>query len=198
MKLKRMNTTEIRYRQATPADAMALAELINFAGEGLPLYLWERMAEPGESAWDVGRRRARRDEGAFSYRNAVVAERGGRVVAGLVTYRVAEEPEVIDAETPGIFVPLLELENRVPGSWYVNVLAVYPLHRGRGLGGTLLEIAAEQARENGSRGESIIVSDANTGARRLYERSGYRFVDQRPMVKDDWENPGENWVLLAK
>lgn len=198
MKLKRMTKSEIRYRQATPADAGALAELINFAGEGLPLYLWERMAEPGESAWDVGRRRARRETGAFSYRNAVVAERAGRVVGGLVTYRVADEPETIDAETPGIFVPLIELENRVPGSWYVNVLAVYPLHRGRGLGGQLLEIAAEQARENDSRGESIIVSDANTGARRLYERVGYRTIDQRPMVKDDWENPGENWVLLVK
>ena len=28
------------YRRATPEDAGALAELINFAGEGLPLYLW--------------------------------------------------------------------------------------------------------------------------------------------------------------
>ena len=111
---------------------------------------------------------------------------------------MAEEAEVIDAETPGIFVPLIELENMVPGSWYVNVLAVYPLHRGRGLGGQLLEIATGQAREDGSRGESIIVSDANTGARRLYERMGYRYVDQRPMVKDDWQNPGENWVLLVK
>lgn len=193
-----MNDTDFHTRQATPADADALAELINFAGEGLPLYLWERMAEPGESPWDVGRRRAQRETGAFSYRNAVVAERGGRIVAGLVTYRVAEEPEVIDAETPGIFVPLIELENMVPGSWYVNVLAVYPEFRGQGLGSLLLEVAAEQARENASRGESIIVSDANTGARRLYERSGYRFVDQRPLVKDDWENPGENWVLLVK
>ncbi len=193
-----MNDTDIRTRQATPADAEALAKLINFAGEGLPLYLWERMAEPGESAWEVGRRRAQRDTGAFSYRNAVVAERGGQIVAGMVTYRVADEPEAIDAETPGIFVPLIELENMVPGSWYVNVLAVFPEQRGQGLGSKLLELAAEQARENGGKGESIIVSDANTGARRLYERSGYRFVDQRPMAKDDWENPGENWVLLVK
>ncbi|GAB4231230.1 MAG: hypothetical protein Tsb0032_37490 [Kiloniellaceae bacterium] len=198
MKLKRMTHSDIRYRQATPADAAALAELINFAGEGLPLYLWDRMAEPGETAWEVGRRRARRESGGFSYRNAVVAERAGRVAAGLITYRVDDQPTVIDAETPGLFVPLIELENLVPGSWYVNVLAVYPLHRGRGVGGQLLEVAAAQARENASRGESIIVSDANSGARRLYERCGFRFVDQRPMVKDDWENPGENWVLLAK
>lgn len=186
------------FRRATPADADALAELINFAGEGLPLYLWDKMREPGETAWDVGRRRAQRESGAFSYRNAVVAERAGRVIAGMVTYRVADEPEAIDAETPGIFVPLLELENLALGSWYVNVLAVYPEFRGQGLGRQLLEIAGEQARENASSGESIIVSDNNTGARRLYERCGYRYIAQRPIVKDGWENPGKNWVLLVK
>ena len=53
-------------RPARPEDAEALAELINYAGEGLPIYLWERMAESGETVWDVGRRRARREEGAFS------------------------------------------------------------------------------------------------------------------------------------
>ena len=71
-------------RAATPEDAAALAELIDLAGEGLPLYLWERMAEPGETAWDVGRRRARRESGAFSYRNAVVAERHGKTAGCLV------------------------------------------------------------------------------------------------------------------
>jgi hypothetical protein len=39
------------FRQATPGDAPALAELVNLAGEGLPLYLWTSMAEPGESAF---------------------------------------------------------------------------------------------------------------------------------------------------
>lgn len=189
---------ETSVRAATPDDAAALAEFINFAGEGLPVYLWERLAEPGETAWDVGRRRARRDVGAFSYRNAVVAERGGRVAAGLVTYRLADEPTEIDGETPAIFVPLLELENMVPGCWYVNVLAAYPEFRGQGLGSLLLDVAAQQARDNGARGEAIIVSDANHGARRLYERSGYRTVAERPMVKDDWQNPGTHWVLLKK
>ena len=36
------------FRRATPDDATALAELIDFAGEGLPTYLWAKMAEPGE------------------------------------------------------------------------------------------------------------------------------------------------------
>ncbi len=187
------------FRRATPDDAPALAELINFAGEGLPLYLWAQMAEPGESAWDVGRRRALREQGSFSYRNAVVAEVDGGVVASLVGYPLPDEPDPIDYGTmPPMFVPLQELENLAPGTWYVNVLATYPQHRGMGYGTRLLGLAERLAEAAGKAGLSIIVSDANAGARRLYERCGYREVATRATVKEQWENPGENWVLLVK
>jgi hypothetical protein len=45
---------------------------------------------------------------------------------------------------------------------------------------------------------SIIVADTNTGARRLYERCGYREVARRRMVKDGWQHPGSDFVLLTK
>jgi hypothetical protein len=35
-------------RRAAVADAAALAEFINFAGEGLPLYFWRQRARDGE------------------------------------------------------------------------------------------------------------------------------------------------------
>jgi ribosomal protein S18 acetylase RimI-like enzyme len=194
-----MELVEPPFRHATLGDAHALAELINFAGEGLPLYLWERMAEPGETAWDVGRRRARREEGSFSYRNAIVAEEAGRIVACLIGYPLPDEPEPIDlAQTPPLFVPLQELENLAPGTWYVNVLATYPEHRGLGHGTRLLQLAEALAAGGGRTGLSIIVSDANAGARRLYRRCGYVERASRPMVKDGWENMGTGWVLLVK
>jgi ribosomal protein S18 acetylase RimI-like enzyme len=187
------------FRHATLDDAHALAELINFAGEGLPLYLWERMAEPGETAWDVGRRRARREEGSFSYRNAILAEDAGRIVACLIGYKLPHEPEPIDpAQTPPMFVPLQELENLAPGTWYVNVLATYPEHRGSGHGTRLLRLAEGLAAGAGRAGLSIVVSDANAGARRLYRRCGYVERASRPMVKDGWKNAGTDWVLLVK
>jgi ribosomal protein S18 acetylase RimI-like enzyme len=187
------------FRRATPGDAHALAELIDFAGEGLPSYLWGRMAEPGEGVWDVGRRRARREEGGFSYRNAVLREEDGRVVACLIGYPLPDGPEPIDlAQTPPMFVPLQELENLAPGTWYVNVLATYPGHRGHGHGTRLLGLAEELAAASGSEGLSIIVSDANAGARRLYERRGYRVAAERAMVKEEWANAGANWLLLLK
>ena len=44
-------------RPATPNDDAVLAELINQAGHGLALYLWSRLAEAGQSPWQVGQRR---------------------------------------------------------------------------------------------------------------------------------------------
>ena len=187
------------YRPATPADAAALADLANFAGEGLPLYLWERIRGHGETAWEHGRRRAARETGAFSYRNAVVAEVGGKCAACLIGYPQPDDPEPIDyAAMSPMFVPLQELENLAPGTWYVNVLATYPQYRGQGFGTRLLGIAEDIARQNRKTGLSIIVSDANHGARRLYQRCGYLEAGERLKVKDSWENEGRSWVLLTK
>ena len=193
--------TELKppFRPATPDDAAALAELANFAGEGLPLYVWERIKAPGETAWEHGRRRAERETGAFSYRNAVVAEIGGKCAACLIGYPQADAPEPIDYEAmPPMFVPLQELENLACGTWYVNVLAAYSEYRGQGLGTKLLAIAEDIARDTGKAGLSIIVSDSNEGARRLYRRCGYREVGERAKVKESWQTEGRNWVLLTK
>lgn len=161
-------------RPARIEDAPILAELVNYAGDGLPLHLWGKMAEPGERAWDVGRRRAGRPEGGFSYRNATIIEHRGACAGYLIGYEIPDAPEPIGIDVPAMFVPLQELENLAPGIWYVNVLAVRPQFRGLGLGTRLLDCADETGRALGKRGMSVIVSDANPGARRLDERCGYR------------------------
>lgn len=187
------------HRWATPNDATAMAALVNIAGEGLPLYLWTQLAEPDESPWQVGMARARRESGSFSYRNTVVREVDGHVAACLISYGIDDNPPAVDwSAIPPMFVPLQELENQVPGTWYVNVLATSPQYRGRGYGRDLLAIADTLARRAGKRGLSIIVADSNRGARRLYERQGYQEQSQRRMVKAGWQGPGDNWVLLVK
>lgn len=189
----------ITIRKATPDDVGALAELANFAGEGMPLYLWERMAEEGTSAWDYGRARACREEGDFSYRNAVIAEIDGSVAACLIGYEISGKPEAIDYETmPEMFVPLQELENLCPGHWYTDILSAYPQYRGQGIGTALLAHAEMKALKSACAGFAIIVSDANKGAQRLYERCGYSEHASRKMVKENWKNPGRKWVLLVK
>jgi len=187
------------YRYATPDDALAMTELVNIAGEGLPLHLWTTLAEPEGSPWDIGQQRARRDNGSFSYRNTILIELGGDVVSALISYPLPDQPEPVNCEElPEIVVPLQELEDLVPGTWYINVLATYPEHRGSGYGAGLLSIAEQLAADAGKTSMSIIVSDANTGARRLYERHGYTELAARPMIKESWENTGKTWVLLEK
>ena len=187
------------HRPARLDDDRALAELVNLAGEGLPLYVWNELALPGESAWEVGRDRARRESGGFSWRNAIVREEAGAVVACLVGYPLTDEPMSVNyEELPAKFVPLQQLEDEVPGTWYVNVLAVYPAYRNHGYGAGFLAIAEHIARDENRNGLSVIVSDANTGARRLYEKLGYRLYSTRPMVKNNWKNDGGNWLLLLK
>lgn len=127
-------TLEPPFRRATIDDAPTLAELVNHAGEGLPLYLWGKMAAPGETAWDVGRRRAARQEGSFSYRNAMIVEQDSQCAGCLIGYEIPDDPAPIADDMPAMFVPLQELENLAPGTWYVNVLAVLLRFRRQGLG----------------------------------------------------------------
>lgn len=185
------------FRPATPDDAQALAKLVDFASEGLALHLWTKIAGGGD-AWAVGRERASREVGSFSYRNAVIMEREGRVAAALIGYPLPDRPEPIPDTMPPMFVPLQQLENLAPGSWYVNVLAAFPEFRGQGCGTALLAVAETLAATAATAGLSIIVSDSNTGARRLYESLGYRQAARRIKVKEGWQNPGTEWVLLTK
>ena len=186
------------FRPAKVHEAAVLAELVNYAGEGVPLYLWSRMAEPGQAAWDVGRQRAEREEGSFSYRNATIIEHDGQCAGCLIGYEISDNPGPIPEDMPTMFVPLQELENLAPGTWYINVLAVRPQFRRLGLGTKLLSLADETAEALGKPGLSVIVSDANIGARRLYDRCGYSESATRSMVKENWQNEGQNWVLLTK
>lgn len=187
------------YRPATPDDDSAMAELVNMAGEGLPFHLWSQLATDGEDPWHIGRERARREHGGFSYRNAVLREEDGHIAACLIGYPLPDEPEPVDyAEMPALFVPLQQLEDLAPATWYVNVLATCPEYRRRGYATELLEIAAGKARQTRRKGLSIIVADANHDARRLYEHAGFRERAQRTMVKQGWDRSGDNWVLMVR
>ena len=83
-------------------------------------------------------------------------------------------------------------------SWYVNVLACYPAYRGKGLGTKLLKLADRIGVASGLFKMSVIVAGNNVGARRLYEKQGYRQVEIRPCIRGDWETGIEEWLLLMK
>lgn len=186
-------------RKAETKDALNLAELVNMAGDGMPFYLWSKMADPGDDIWEVGRTRAMRDTGAFSYRNAFVLVSRGNVQASLLGYGLADKPNPdVYRDMPAMFVPLQELEDQVSGSWYINVIATYPDFRGRGAATSLLKLAEQLAIEDGKDTLSLIVSNASREALRLYTGLGFEQVDKREMVKEDWQTEGTQWLLMTR
>lgn len=188
----------MRIREATGQDADHLTRFINMAADDLPLHFWRRSVGPKGDPWAYGRERAARGTGNFSFRNAWLAEVDGAVAAGLLGYPAETSPEPIDPGTPGIFVPLLELEALAPGSWYLNVLATYDRSRGRGCGSALLAHAESLAREASLPEISLIAADTHLDARRLYTAKGYRERARRPLVRDDWVVDAGEWILMTK
>ena len=186
------------FRCATSRDAAALAEFVELASEGLALYLWSKIAGDGGDPWNIGRKRVRAAASPIGYRNAVIAEAAGAVAAGLISYPLPSNAEPRSDELPSVLVPLHELTNQALETWYVHVLAAYPQQRGRGHGTALLALADELATAGGKTGVSLIVSDTNTGARRLYASCGFEETARRKMVKEGWQHPGVDWVLMVK
>lgn len=190
----------LRIRPSNPADAEELARLIDIAGEGIPTWLWSQVAEKGEPALDIGAQRARRTEGGFSHRNAHVADMGGHVAGMLLGYKQADVMDPGDLSgLPDVIAPLVELESLAPGSWYVNAIAVFDVLRGEGVGTQLMELAEDLATRTNSQGLSLIVAEANTGARRLYERLGYVERARRPIVPfEGFAHQDGDWILMVK
>ena len=185
-------------RDAKASDADHLVRFVNMAADKLSLHFWKKSAGPGVDPIAYGRERAARDTGNFSYRNAWLAEVDGQVAACLLGYPAAPEPEPIEPGTPPIFLPLLELENLAPGSWYLNVLATYPAFRGRGLGSALLAKAEEVTRAAGRSTISLIAEDTHQDALRLYRAKGFTEIARRPIVKDDWQVDAQEWILFTR
>lgn len=186
-------------RPARKEDAQSLALLIDIAGEGFGKYLWSQSAGPGESPLDVGMKRARREEGGFSYRNATLAECEGKIAGLLLGYRLDDPYDTGDlGSLPDMIRPLVELESCAPGSWYINALAAFPQYRDRGLGTLLLRQADRLAKLSDARIVSLIVAEENGDAMRFYLRNGYREETRRPLVPFPGLGHGGDWVLMTK
>ncbi|NGP53515.1 GNAT family N-acetyltransferase [Thioalkalivibrio sp. XN8] len=199
MAKSKLGAADFRLRKAAPADGPVLAELLNAAGEGLPLHLWSLMAGPGEDPMAVGARRAAGTEGGFSHRHAHVAMVDERVAGMLLGYPLPDPCDTSGlAAAPPVVRPLLELEARAPGSWYVNAVAALPQFRGRGVGTFLMNIAEFLARAAGAPATSLVVAEDNAGAMRLYQRLGYEVLDRRPVARFPGCHHTGDWLLMCK
>ncbi len=181
---------ELPIRRATPGDTNRIAEIV--AGD------------PGQEtiglAGDAGRARefgmalVRLPNSPMGWRRTVVAEREGRVIGILQAGGDAPDfrsgPRFIYTAIHvfgpvGVarLLPRLRAWRRVdpgrpPDSYHISEIDVDPAHRNSGVGGSLLDYAEAEARQNGYARMSLSTTTINP-ARRLYERHGFRVVETK-------------------
>jgi ribosomal protein S18 acetylase RimI-like enzyme len=137
--------------------------------------------------------------GSFSYRNARICEIDGAVAGMLLSYALPDPYELPMAnECPPVVRPLLELESKVPGSWYVNAIATHEPFRGRGVASALMATSEDLARAAAATSLSLIVSSENRLAHGLYLKLGFEAVESRPLVPFPGGPNGGEWLLMVK
>jgi ribosomal protein S18 acetylase RimI-like enzyme len=179
-------------RKATLTDCRDVAELALMAGEGIPAYFWQESQQPGEDIEDVGAAKLRSETENFSYRNTVVATIDDQVAGMMLAYKLEDEDL---ARLPEFIRPLIELEQLVPATFYINMLATFPKYRNMSVGTKLMQQVDILAKDNSCNTSSIQVFDENEGALRLYLRLGYQILDSRKVVPHSC-HPYQGEVLL--
>jgi ribosomal protein S18 acetylase RimI-like enzyme len=89
-----------------------------------------------------------------------------------------------NGERAGFLLLLDELPDEVTllPQGFIAYMAVEPSLRGNGIGAALLAAAEDEARRRGLPYMSLMVTEQNEAARRLYEREGYR-TERRLLCK---------------
>jgi ribosomal protein S18 acetylase RimI-like enzyme len=186
----------MQIRKATKEDCRQIAELALMAGEGIPGYFWALVAKPGQDPLEIGAQNAAREDENFSYRNIQVAEIEGKVAGMMLAYRLPDAEHAEDLEEfPEFIRPLIELEQCVPGSFYINMLATYPKFRNQSVGTALMAAVDQLATEAGCSHSSIEVFEQNEGALRLYQRLGYQIRERRKVIPHS-SHPYEGDIVL--
>lgn len=189
----------MKISKATPEDAANLAYLINLAGEGIPEFLWSEMITGQETALEVGTQRAAREDGGFSYKNAKVVRLEQEVAGMIIAYQLDNPYDPGDLnDYPAVVRPLIELEAKAPGSWYINALATMEQYRGLGIAKALILEAEKQAKDAQVKTMSLIVAAENQAAKQLYLDLGYQQKASLPAVNFPNSVQLGRWELLIK
>jgi ribosomal protein S18 acetylase RimI-like enzyme len=183
------------FRPARKADCATIARLYSISSDGIADYIWTKLAKPGEDILEVGRRRYERQGTAFSYENCTMVESDEKGVGMLVAFPMHVDPSE-DEETDPVLAPYSKLEE--DNSYYICGMALFPEHRGRGIGSRLLALAEDHARAKGYDKLSLLVFEQNEAAKRLYERNGYREVARAPVYPHPLVHYTGDALLMVK
>ena len=188
------------FRSATEDDCTELALIRDIAGRRMPSYLWSQETVQGQSYFEYGRETIRTDANSNSYfKNWLVAEFQDKFVGAFFGFSVEDPYPEIDLEAvPECFRPCIELEKIASGCWLLQVIAILPQHRGKGLARQLLDKAESVAKTSGTNRIALQVEEVNEVAFNTYRKNGYVEVDRRPYVPFPGSDDTGDYVLMWK
>lgn len=172
-----MVSQNFTFRFGQADDIPAIRDFVLDAGAGLFEFMLDR-ALPGVTARHLVKLAVADPNSNLSYRNTLVAEHPDHGVAGVaLCYPAAAYgiPPIVESIVPKKRLDPLRtfLTEKLPGTLYLNTLAVAPQARGLALGGTLVDLSLEWARELGYSGLSLHVWEENQSAVAMYQDRGF-------------------------
>jgi ribosomal protein S18 acetylase RimI-like enzyme len=193
LRRKMSNAPPVAFRRARAADAQAAIPLILSSGPEAFNYVF---AMPGRTPGDFLRHAFSQGSGQFGFRNHVVGEIGGQVVAAGAGWSSASNVGFLLAAV-GQFFPFFGVLGAPPvivrglrteavvrppaaGEFYIGHLGVAPDRRGQGIGEALIAHLLAIGAETGRRRAVLDVSVENPRAQALYSRLGFRVTAERP------------------
>lgn len=177
---------DVVLRPAEEADIPDLARLFIMAADGIvdALYHGVDPTVPTEKLFEW---RFSQVGSVKSYQHCWIAQRGPRAIGMVHAYPIdglAEAPADprLTADRLAVLAPIAALDEEACGSYYINVVSVYPDCRGGGVGNRLLVRAMSDAKQQGFFESSLVVFEQNSRAVALYRRLGFEIVSRRPVV----------------
>ena len=178
----------LRAARPTDAEAALFAELTDAAARGMFAYLLGRDAPrilaaiykvPGHTL-SFERVVVAESDGAVagmaSDYSAEDYRAGGRIGVRLMTREAGWRALRLGIAYVPVRRPLGFTEQIDDGDQYLQMVAVLPAFRGRGVGTALIEAAAERARSEGASRLVLDVEAENSGALALYRRLGFEIT----------------------
>jgi DNA-binding MarR family transcriptional regulator/GNAT superfamily N-acetyltransferase len=170
---------------------LCAASIEQLLGERAPGAVVLREPRSGDYGWVVQRHGAiyRQEYGWDESFEALVA----RIVADYIDNRDPQREAASIAEIDGQRVGCVFCMRKEDHLAQLRILLVEPSARGMGVGSRLVQECMDFARRAGYTEMTLWTNDVLVAARRLYERSGWKLVDENPHHSFGQDLVGQNW-----
>lgn len=199
-----MANSRMTIRHATAADADFLARAALVAGHGIFEIMFDGLV-PGVSAQESFRDRRVLKPGHFSHfaRWQVAVDDAGAVLGAANAFPNAElatcPPDpLLTAERMAPLNAMGDLESNRAGSYYLNLIATFPEHQGRGVGQALVLDAVAAAKNGGFPSICLTTWGDDPKLMRFYANLGFRCEAEHMLPAGQTALNGNRYVLLAR